>query len=75
VLTRQPDRVPVERDQAPTRGSLRGPDGDQVAVGDALLLDHRHSSVEVERPTELLQSQVRSRVAVSRRSSNQDGVT
>jgi len=38
VFAEQPHGVPVQRDQAAARGGLGRSDGDQVAVGDALLL-------------------------------------
>jgi hypothetical protein len=48
VLTQQPDRVPVQRDQPPTGGRLRRSDGDLAAVGDALLFNHRDPGVQVD---------------------------
>jgi hypothetical protein len=41
VLTQQPHRVPVERDQPPAGRGLRRSYRDPVPVSDALLLDHR----------------------------------
>lgn len=48
VLAEQPDRVPVQSDQPAAGRGLRLADGDQVAVSDALLLDHRHPGVQVD---------------------------
>jgi hypothetical protein len=48
MLAQQAHRVPVQRDQPAARRRLRRPDRDQMTVGDALLLDHRHPSSEVD---------------------------
>jgi hypothetical protein len=48
VLAQQPHRVPVQGNQPAAGRRLRRANRDHVAVGDALLLDHRHPGVEVD---------------------------
>lgn len=48
VLAQQPHRSPVQGDQPTACRGLRRPDRDQVAAGDAMLLDHRHPGIQVD---------------------------
>jgi hypothetical protein len=48
VLAQQPPGVPVEGDQTAAGGGFGWSDGDEVAVGDALLFDHCDPGVEVD---------------------------